>query len=563
MKKNVAKIFVIAMLMFVPSTAKADIDVLSAIQDTINSSMEKVNSVVKKYATIQFKLQELSLNRDIISQLRDQVKTQLKEKAMQFTNEFKDMAMGQLTMFVRTSLSSITLPGIGQYIDMGAFVSPKLKVAVGETYIKRQHKNNDIAYNLKKDEERNNQIIDSAAILFANSLVRRVQIIEEDPCRCVGQNGEMLSDVPNCSNEEKTACEEQKKQLSEMKDVNVVKQKYFDKILDGNDRWNRISDAYSQYKKMIAEAKLGQGNVGDISDVTGVDEENKEPEDPAVANTFNEYMKKIQDEREKNALALKDMVSQNIEQIRNGDIMGVAAGAMGTATNLYGNAPGSWTSVTKVMQETTTGLNAGNEVLKNAKSGNWGGALGAAAGGAGNIIGDTGNQNLGNIFNSAATGAGNALNAGLNNNWSGVAGAAGNAAGSAVSGTGNDILGAAITTGGNLTGIGVNAADGGFNWDSINNTLDQTQGALGTMGSAYDKRNQQNAELLKAKEEADRKAAEEAEAARKAAEEQAKQEKKVEDATNELIEFYKKECQKCKADKSKSQTDCWHVCSYQ
>ena len=570
MKKNIAKIFIIAMLMFVPSTAKADIDVLSAIQDTITSYMGKVNSIVKKYVSIQLKLQELSLNRNIISQLRDQVKTQLKEQAMKFVDEFKDMAMAELTTFVKTSLSSVTLPGIGQYIDLGAFVNPKLRVAVGETYIKRQHKNSDVAYNLQKDNERNDQIIKNIAILFANSLVRRVQIIEDNPCRCVGANGELVSDMPKCTNEEKTACEKEKKELSELKDVNVVKQKYFDKITSGHHRWNRISEAYSAYKKMVSEAELGHGNVEDISEVTGVTEENKEEENTESANAINKYMQDVQKQREQNTLALQGMVTNSISQIKNGDYMGAAAGAMGAATNIYGNAPGSWSSVTKAMKETTTGLNAANDVLNNTKTGNWGGALGAAAGGAGNIIGDTGNKDLGNVFSNAATGAGNALNAGLNNNWSGVAGAVGTAAGNAVSGAGNDVLGATITTGGNLTGVGVNAADGGFNWDNINSTLDQTQSALGTAQSAYDKQNQQNAELMKAKEEADKKAKEEAEAARKAeeeaqkaAEEKAKQEKKIEDSNNEMIEYFKKECQKCKADKNKTETDCWHACSYQ
>ena len=557
MNKNVAKISIIAMLMFIPGTAKADIDVISAVQGQITSYMGKINSVVKKYTTIQLDLQELSLNRNIVSQLRDQVKAQVKDQATKLYGDLKDAAMSELTSFVKTSLSSVTLPGLGQYVDMGAFVNPKLKVAVGETYIKRQHKDNDIDYNLKQDEKKNDLAIENAAILFSNSLVRRVQIIEEDPCRCVSENGDLISDMPKCTADEKTACEEQRKQISELKDVNSVKEVYYEKIMQAHNRWNRISEALSAYKKMRNENELGQGNVEDISDITGVAEEKEEEE---TSNAFNDYMQK---QREANAQALSGMVTNGISQIKNGDALGFMAGTMGAATDLYGNAPGSWSNVTKAMQGTTTGLNAANDAYKSAQSGNWGGVLGAAAGGTGKIVGDTGNESLGNVFSNAATGAGNALNAGLNNNWSGVAGAVGTAAGSAVSGAGDNILGATITTGGNLAGVGVDAANNGLSWDNMNNTLGQTQGALDSMKNAYNSQNQQNTEVLKAKEEADRKAAEEAAAAKKAAEEAAKMEEKVESSTNEMIDYYKKECAKCKSDKSKTQTDCMFACSYQ
>ena len=81
--------------------------------------------------------------------------------------------------------------------------------------------------------------------------------------------------------------------------------------------------------------------------------------------------------------------------------------------------------------------------------------------------------------------------------------------------------------------------------------------------NAYNVQNQQNAEIVKAKEEADKKAAEEAEAARKAAEETAKADAKVEAGTNEMIEYMKKACAECKADKKKTQAECLYTCSYQ
>ena len=66
-----------------------------------------------------------------------------------------------------------------------------------------------------------------------------------------------------------------------------------------------------------------------------------------------------------------------------------------------------------------------------------------------------------------------------------------------MSGAGDNILGATITTGGNLAGVGVDAANNGLSWDNMNNTLGQTQGALDSMKNAYNSQNQQNTEVLK------------------------------------------------------------------
>ena len=105
MKKKIATILAIAIMTLLPSTAKADLDVLSIVQDEITSITQKVDAVIKQYVNVQANLQELSLNRNIVSQIRDKVKTELKAKTQQFYKDVKDMAMAEGMMFLKSCLA--------------------------------------------------------------------------------------------------------------------------------------------------------------------------------------------------------------------------------------------------------------------------------------------------------------------------------------------------------------------------------------------------------------------------------------------------------------------------
>lgn len=520
MNKRMLAIFIATVLVVFPKTSKADLDVLSIAQDQITSITEKVEAVVKQYTQAQASLQELSLNRNIVSQLKDKVKSELKSRAMSFYGDLKDVAMAEGMAFLKTSLSSVSLPGVGQYIDLGAFVNPKLTVAVGKTYLKKRHKKNDVQSTIAQDERSNNLMIDNLAVLFANSLVHRKQIIDEDPCSCVAEEGR------DCS-EEKQKCEDQEKEFNEMNDVNVVKNKQYEVMLNANHRWLKVKEAVAMYAKMSAEAMMNQGNIDDISAVTGEidDSEEEEEED----NSADELQALMQDKI--NPLDLADSVKGSLDKIKNGDFTGVFSDAMGTATNLYGNAPGSWDSVTKAMQEVTTGADALNNAYHNAENGNWGGALNSALGGAGNIVGSTGNEGLGNVFNNAAGGAGNALNSALDGNWGNAIGYAAGGAGNAVSGSGNDVLGGSIGAAGNLVDVGIDAVNSGGNLgDIIDNTVGsgQAQGAVSALYGAYDTQNAKNEAILEAQKKAEEERNQKFEDLKKQQEEEMKKSKQAE-----------------------------------
>ena len=526
MNKNILAIFIAVALVVFPKPSKADIDVISNVQKTINAVTEKVEALVKQYTQIQAKLQDLSLNRDIVSQLKDKVKSELKSQAMAFYGDLKDMAMAEGMAFLKSSLSSVSLPGIGQYIDLGGFINPKLTVAVGKTYLKKKHKKNDVQSTIAQDERSNNLMIDNLAILFANSLVRRKQIIDEDPCSCVAEAGK------DCS-EEKQKCEDQEKEFNEMNDVNVVKNKQYGVMLNANHRWLKIKEAVALYAKMSAEAMMNQGNIDDISAITGeIEEEEEEDEDDSADELEALMQNKI------NPLDLTDSIKGSLDKIKNGDFSGAFSDAMGTATNLYGNAPGSWDDVTKAMQEVTTGAEALNNAYHNAENGNWGGALNSALGGAGNIVGSTGNEGLGDIFNNAAGGAGNALNSALSGNWGAAIGNAASGAGNAVSGSGNDVLGSSIGAAGSLVDVGIDAVNSGGNLgDIIDNTVgnSQAQGALNALYGAYDAQNTQNAAIVEAQQKAEEERNKRFEEMKKQQEEEMKKRKQA-------------ECKKCNDD---------------
>ena len=525
MKKKIATILAIAMMTLLPSTAKADLDVLSIIQDEITAITQKVDAVVKQYVNIQANLQELSLNRNIVSQIRDKVKTELKAKAKQFYKDMKDMAMAEGMMFLKSSLSSISLPGIGQYVDMGAFVNPKLQVAVGQTYLKRQHKHDDIKYIAAKDETSNNLMVDNAATLFANSLVRR---------------------------EEVSACEKKNDELKNMADVNSVKNKYYETVWNAHHRWLKISEAMSAYKKMKNEGELNQGNIDDVSDITGTLEDEEEKEEDASTNTIMEMMQK---QREANSKALSEGITSTIKSIKDGDAAGALSNALGNAANVYGNAPGSWDSVTKGLQSAATGVQTLNNMNRDAQSGNWGGMLNDAMGGAGNIVSQNGGGDVGGILSNAAGGAGSSLNSALSGNWGDAIRNAGAGAGSAVGGAGNETLGAAISAGGSLADVGIDAANAGGNLGNVlDNTVGngQAMGALGNLENAYEQKNQQDQQWLKATEEARK-----------------QQNEKIKQGFEELAKKDKQErCSKCNADNEarikagQPMISCFNECSF-
>lgn len=347
MKKITATILTIVSLVLFPTDSKADLDLLSIVQDRLGDAMSQVDSMVKQYTGIQFNLQEISLNRDVISQLNSNLKDGLKSRFMEFYGDVKNMAEAEAAMFLKSSLSNVTLPGIGSTVDLGAYVSPKTKVAVGQKYLKKQHKNDDVRYNVQQDLRINNLMIDNVSTLFANSLVRRKQIIDEDPCSCVDETS------ANCQGK-KEQCEEQEKEFSEMSDVNTVKRKYYEVSLNAYHRWLKIQEVQTSYIKLKAEQAINTRSVDNVGEIVG--EEEKPTETEAEPEPTKAQIQELKDSH-KSPYDLSEIIQKGLENIKNGNYGSLASDVLGGAGNAAGmQGADTWSDVLKdVLEGNTSG----------------------------------------------------------------------------------------------------------------------------------------------------------------------------------------------------------------
>ena len=257
MMKKLAGIFLVFMMIY-PSPARADLDLLSLIQDELASLKEKVNMVLKEYVNIEAQLQELSSGRGAINILRDKYAGRLMEKYQNYVDKFKQYTSKdgwrQATdEFLSSRNVSLTLSGTKVKADTGPFVSPELKKAVAQKYIKRQHVNEDVETMAKIEEQNNEMARQNMSSLYANALVNRVNLADE------------AKDI-------------EKDEAETSEDAGVVKQRYATQSLGAAHRWLNIMSALAMYQQQIETTGISHGRVEEISDITG------EEEDPELNN---------------------------------------------------------------------------------------------------------------------------------------------------------------------------------------------------------------------------------------------------------------------------------------
>lgn len=259
--KKLMMIFFSALILY-PRVSYADLDLLSLIQDEIASIQEKVNMVVKGYINVEAKLQELSSARNAIENLRDKYKNEYLAKFEKYANKIKQYtgeggAKQAIGEFLSSRNVSLTFSGVKSKADTGTFASPEMKKAVAQKYIKRQHVNEDVETTHKIDNLNEIMARSNMSSLYANSLVKRVELNEEQ------------KDI-------------EKDETSDSEDVGVVKQKYSRKSLQATGRWVNMMSALSMYQQQMNTGEVTQGRVDDISDVTG------EEEDPELNNVLDD-----------------------------------------------------------------------------------------------------------------------------------------------------------------------------------------------------------------------------------------------------------------------------------
>ena len=412
MKKKVIVIFAGILVLF-PCKARADLDVLSLVQDKIGTYMESVNKVVKEYSGIQAHLQELSMNRDILGQLKSKTVGALKARAGQLKTSLQNYAM----TFINNKMDSFSLPGIKDNITMGAYVNPALRDDLATKLIKKTDMNNDVQAIMELDLRNNNLRIENVATLFANSLVNRRNLLKE------------LSDVGKDDGISTNDDEGSQDQIPMLKD------RYFDLSRKANHRWINVMNTISTEMEVVGESELTQSPVDDLTKVIGEDT-NPTAEDLSglgVGIAGNSQ----------NSLTWND-IAGTVNRVKSGDYAGALNGVAGSFGNLGGTS-----GTINTMNNMATGIRTATNVYNSGKSGNWGAALASAGNGAGNLIGG----DTGSIIGRATSSAGSAVNAGMRGDMGSVISSVGSGAGSVIGGNTGSIVNRAT----NSAGIAVNA----------------------------------------------------------------------------------------------------------
>lgn len=248
MRKKIATLLV-ALLVLFPKTSKADLDILSIFEDALKTFQEKMNTVVHTYLGYQINLQELTMNGDIVNQLKSQVQSELQSRGAAFLQNATSGLASDFPEFLNTRLSGVSLPGINSHLNLGSYVSPQLKQQIGQAYFKRQNVNNDVQVNMALDLQNNNLQVDNLGVIFANALVNRKRLMTE---------------TANIKKEDE---EEQKNP-----DVKTVMWRYGEILRRANHRWLEILSFEAAYRKTLSEMLLTGVRIDDLSEIIGEDE---------------------------------------------------------------------------------------------------------------------------------------------------------------------------------------------------------------------------------------------------------------------------------------------------
>lgn len=361
MKKKIMTAL-LAMLVLFPKTSRADLDILSIAQDALKTFQEKANTLVQQYIGVQVNLQELALNRDAVSNLRDSVKNQLEAKANKFIGDAKDAAWAGVKEFFNTQMSSVTLPGINTAISLGPYTSPEMKQKVGKSYMKRTNVNNDVLVTKAQDERNNNLMVENLAIIYANALVTRKKMMEEEAGDSEDENAE-----------EKT---EENDETSNNSDVSTVQFRYAQTARHASYLWMQLLRFESTYRKSSNEMLITQGRQDDISEIIGKNED--EVDTQGLEDTAADIAKS---RKSVDVLALREQWDSGVEALKRGDY----AGVLGSAGKAYdiGAVEGN-KDLNNMVQQGVSGAGA---AYNNAKNGNWGGVTSGVGNSVGTMIG--------------------------------------------------------------------------------------------------------------------------------------------------------------------------------
>ena len=437
MKKKIATLMM-AMLVLFPKTSRADLDVLSIVQDGLKVFQEKANTVIQGYIGVQVNLQEIALNRNMLGTLRDTVKDQVQAKVSGFINDAKNAAIDGAKELFNSQLSSVTLPGLNTSISLGPYTSPVLKQKVAKTYMKRTKQKSDVLVIAKQDDRNNRMMVENLAAIYANALVKRKQLIDE-----TAENPETSSPaeaVCNFPKSDDNSSGEEGDSSAENSDVSTLQYRYVQTACFANYRWLEMLRFETTYRKAFSELLMTGGRVDDISEIVG-----KEEQDIETDGMEDIGAEVIGERKAVDILALKEQWDAGLNAMKNGDY----AGALNAAGAAYG--------------------------------------IGAVEG----------NQDIVKIVQTGVSGVGNAYNAAKDGNWSGVVSTVGNSVGNSVGGN----IGGEVGAAGNIVSGVMDVVSGGGNANEVFDNLMTNNGIQAGLSDLGNLDTSQEEELERAKQE--------------------------------------------------------------
>ena len=400
MKKRIAAL-IFALFVAFPEPSYAGLDLLSVIEDILNSFQEKMNLVVKQYNAIESSLQELTVDFDAVNSLRKQVETELITRSKDFYNDSE----GKPWEFLHLKAPTVTLSGIPQIdasgqieaswpgLDLGAMVTPQLQAQISEVYMKRKHVLNDVQAAVYSDLRLNNLQVENVSTLYASGLVHQEHLMEEEV------------NLTNSVNEDGTPENDDRFKNT---DVELLIAQYGRVTREAHHRWLDIMEFEASYKKMLHESEVGKAMVDDVSDVTGLPESSEQKEDmqkshQVETNILGEGYKKV---------SPTEKLRERIEAIKKSDYAKILGVSSDSKTSVTENK----NSFDETMKQISSAVEKGQNIANNIQNNDWKSTISDAASQAADNLTKSGYEGYGGLLNNTNDG----VNALLNGDFSGA-----------------------------------------------------------------------------------------------------------------------------------------------
>lgn len=271
-------------------------------------------------------------------------------------------------------------------------------------------------------------------------------------------------------------------------DVNTLQYTYGLTSRRANCRWLEIMRYETAYRKMLSEIALTQGRIEDISEIVGKEEQEID------TDGLQDIEAEVIGSRDSvDVLALREQWNRGLDAAKNGDY----AGALNAAASAYGT--GAVAGNQNIVDIVEKGASGAGKAYNSAVDGDWGGMVDAAGGAVGGSLGGE----AGRIVNTATSGGGNVINDVVSGDWNSVVVDAGGAVGGSLGGNTGDEINAT----GNIIGGGMDiiSAGGDANevFDNImtNNNIQNGLDDLGGLDTSREDAAAEAAEQLRQDEE--------------------------------------------------------------